>query len=494
MILDPISARMSSPKVSVILTAHNYAEYLETCLESAVAQTYDDYEVVVVDDGSTDETPQILREYTYEYPDRVTVVRLPGEGLPTAANAGIEASKGEYVVRLDADDYFDENILTVLANYLSDNPDIDLVYPDYYTFDDKNEIIDHVRLPEVGEEIKLLNRSPLAAGALYRKSAWEELGGYNESLDYQEDYDFWIRFTSRFDVRNVNLPLMYYRQHGESMSTNLSGRLDARRSVKRKFVDSQLAESLADRSVLAVIPAREERRVDAPDWVGDPLNGEPLALYQLDGRPLIEYSIKAAINAERVDRVMVSTESKAIAETARAVGAEVPSLRREGLAGSHVTLSEVVNNHLDFVAASDAYEPDLVVVLPYVTPLRSATHINEAVDTMHIFSVDSVISVEQNKKFLWQPGKFGIEPLFEERLLREEKEGLYQENGALYVVEPAVLRNQSEIIGEHVGHILMQRQSSVHVDLWSDLALCEKLLETTPETETPMTELENDDD
>ena len=485
---------MSSPKVSVVVTAHNYAEYLETCLDSAVSQTYDNYEVVVVDDGSTDETPEILKEYTYEYPDLFTVVRLSGEGLPTASNAGIDAAEGEYVVRLDADDYFDENILTVLANYLDANPDVELVYPDYYTFDDGEEIIDHVRLPEVGEEIKLLNRSPLAAGAMYRKSAWEQLGGYNESLDYQEDYDFWIRFISEFDVRNVNLPLMYYRQHDDSMSTNLSGRLDARQSVKREFVETRLGDDLAERDVFAVIPARDERRVDAPNGVEDPLDGEPLALYELDGRPLIEYTVEAALDAERVDRVTVSTESEPIAEAARAAGASVPSLRPGRLAGSHVQLPEVVENHLDIVAASDAYEPDLVAVLPYVTPLRTAAHVDEAVDTMHIFSVDSVISVEQNKKFLWQPGKFGLEPLFEERLLREEKEGLYQENGAIYVTDPSVVRNRSEIIGEHVGHVLMQRHASVHVDSWVDLALCEQVLRAARETGTSVAAMEGDDD
>ncbi|MFC6864709.1 glycosyltransferase [Halomicroarcula sp. GCM10025817] len=485
---------MASPKVSVVVTAHNYAKYLEACLNSAVNQTYDDYEVVVVDDGSTDETPEILREYTYEYPDLFTTVRLSGEGLPTAANAGIDTAEGEYVVRLDADDYFDENILTVLSNYLDANPDIDLVYPDYYTFDDGEDIINHVRLPEVGEEIKLLNRSPLAAGAMYRKSAWEQLGGYNESLDYQEDYDFWIRFISEFDVRNVNLPLMYYRQHGESMSTNLSGRLDARRSVKREFVETKLEGDLVDREVLAVIPARTERRIDAPDGVGDPLGGKPLALYELCGRPLIEYTIEAALEADRVDKVTVSTESEAIAEVARHAGAEVPALRPERLAATHVELAEVVANHLDVVAASGAYEPDVVAILPYVSPLRTAAHVDEALDTKQIFSVDSVIGVEQNKKFLWQPGKFGLEPLFEERLLREEKEGLYQENGGLYVTEPSVVRNRSQIIGEHVGHVLMQRHASVHVDSWLDLSLCERVLETANETETPVSELENDDD
>jgi len=126
---------MDSPKASIIITAHNYADYLPACLDSALNQTYDDYEIIVVDDGSTDETSNILREYKFEHPDTIRCIRLEGQGLPGAANAGIEIAEGEYVVRLDGDDMFDENILTVEINYLESNPQMDLVYPDYYTVD-----------------------------------------------------------------------------------------------------------------------------------------------------------------------------------------------------------------------------------------------------------------------------------------------------------------------------------------------------------------------
>lgn len=480
---------MSSPEISVIVTAHNYAEYLEKCLDSAIEQTHDSYEVVVVDDGSTDETPEILQEYTYEHPDLFTTVRLSGEGLSTAANAGIEAAEGKYVIRLDADDYFDENTLTVLANYLNSNPDIELVYPDYYTVSDDEQILNHIRLPEIGQEVKLLNRSPLAAGAMYWKSAWEQLGGYKDKLSYQEDYDFWIRFIDKFDVRNVNLPLMYYRQHGDSMSTNLSGRLNARRSLKRDFVENTLGNELPNQEVLAVIPAREEQRVQAPDFVDDPLSNQPLALYEVGNQTLLEYSIETASNARRVDRVIVSTESEAIAEVARSAGAEVPELRPEHLSESHVQLSDVVNDLLDRLESKESYSPEIVAILPYISPLRKSEHIDEAIDTLHIFSVDSVLSVNENQKFLWQPGKFGLEPLHEERLLREEKEGLYQESGGIYVVEHDVIRNRSEIVGKHVGHILMQSHTSVDINSWIDLKLCEKIIDVSNENSRDITEL-----
>jgi CMP-N-acetylneuraminic acid synthetase len=462
---------MASPKVSVIVTAHNYAEFIKEALDSALAQTFDDFELVVVDDGSTDETPEILRNYSYEYPETVRVVTLDGIGLAGACNRGIEVAEGDYIIRLDADDYFDENILTIEANCLDSNPDIDLVYPDYYTVDKHGEIIDHVRLPKVGEEVKLLDRSPLAAGAMYRRDAWEEIGGYNESLSYQEDYDFWIKFITEFDVHNVNLPLMYYRQHGSSMSTNFSARMDARRDVKHDFVEKRVDTSEID--VLGVIPARRESRVDPPE---SEESIECLALSEIDGRSLIDYNIKEALTSEHIDRLLVSTEDEEVARQSKEAGADVPFLRQPELSSPTAQLSEVMESLLDRLDTDEI--PDIITVLPYVSPLRTANQIDEAIDTAVMFSVDSVISVSENKKFLWRPGKYGLEPLFKKRLLRRDRETTYHENGAIYVTRPETVRNQSELIGQHVGHILMQEENSVHIDSWFDYRICQEMIQS----------------
>lgn len=460
------------PKVSVIVTAHNYVEYLEKCLDSVLRQTYDDYEIVVVDDGSTDETPEILRDYSYEHPETIKVLTLSGEGLPTACNRGIEAASGEYIIRLDADDYFDENILMVEASFLEANPDVDLVYPDYYTINKEGEILDHVRLPKVGKEVKLLDRSPLAAGAMYRRSAWEEIGGYNESLHYQEDYDFWIKFTTEFDVHNVNLPLMYYRQHGSSMSTNFAARMNARRDVKRAFVEAR--GEFEELEVLGIVPARAERRIDFPFDVDG-----PLSLVEVDDRPLIEFTIAESLQAEHVDRLLVSTEDDEIAEVSRDLGAEVPFLRDEELSSPMTQLADVVESLLAGLRTTEDYEPDVLAILPYISPLRTAKHVDEAIDTSLIFSVDSVISVYESTDFLWQPGKYGLEPLFEERLLRRERDSTYHENGAIYVTKPETVIRRNELIGQHVGHILMEERNSLHIDSWFDFEVCSHLLKST---------------
>jgi glycosyltransferase involved in cell wall biosynthesis/CMP-N-acetylneuraminic acid synthetase len=460
---------MSSPKISVIVTAYNYDQYIETALDSALDQTFEDFEIVVVDDGSTDETPEILKEYSYEHADKIKPITLEGVGLASACNRGIEVAEGDYIVRLDADDYFDENILTVESSYLDSNPEAELVYPDYYTVDKDGEIIDHVRLPKIGEEVKLLNRSPLAAGAMYRKGAWKAIGGYNESLEYQEDYQFWINFITEFDVYNINLPLMYYRQHDSSMSTNFAARMDARRDVKRDFVNTRIDTD--ELTVLGIIPARRESRVSLPNHE-DTIDN--LALSEIAGRPLLDYSITESLASTHIDRLIVSTEDYEIAKISRDLGAEVPFMREDELSDSTTQLWEVVESILYKIDSDD--QPDIIVILPYVTPLRTADQIDEAVDTSLMFSVDSVISVYENKRFLWRPGKYGLEPLFEKRLLRRDRETTYHENGAIYVTKPETVRNQGELIGQHVGHILMQNKNSVHIDSWFDYKTCEDAL------------------
>jgi glycosyltransferase involved in cell wall biosynthesis/CMP-N-acetylneuraminic acid synthetase len=458
---------------SVIITAHNYGHYLPKCIDSTLDQTYDDYEVVIVDDGSTDNTQEILSEYEFDYPDTIRTIRLDGKGVSAASNVGIEAAEGKYVMRLDADDYIDENLLSVQAIYLDQNPEVDLVYPDYFTTDESGEVKEYVRLPAVEEEVKLLNRLPIGTGSLFKKSVWQELGGYDEEFYYQEDYDFWIRLTNKYNVHNVNLPLLYYRQHDSSKSDNISGRLEARRDVKSKFVENNLHSKANESEVLCVIPARTEERIEYP---ADHQNQNPLALLELAGRPLLDYTVCEALAADRIDRTILSTESKQIAKRGKELGAEVPFMRPPELSQPSAMLSEVVLHLLKKLRREESYSPDIIILPQYISPMKNAAYLDEAVETFIMFNVDSVISVKINNKFLWHPGKYGLDPLFEERLLREDREEIYQENGAISVLTPELLRDKGKLVGNRVGHTVMGEIPSIHIDQWFDFWQCNQIL------------------
>ncbi|HID60619.1 MAG TPA: glycosyltransferase [Hadesarchaea archaeon] len=450
------------PKVSVVITAHNYGKYLKQCLESTLNQNYDDYEVIVVNDGSTDNTTEVLQEYE----NRVKIINLPGLGLAAACNRGIAATSGEYIIRLDADDFFDENILLIEADYLDDHQNVDLVYPDYYLVNEKGEIIEHVKQMKVGEELKLLYRNPLAAGAMFRKKKFKELGGYIEKPGYTEDYDFWIRFATKYKVANINLPLMYYRKHGKSMSSDHRWKTGAIRHVKEEFVKTKLSDMLKKIKILAIIPARAESRID----------GGKLALRSLNGKPLIAYTIEEALKCRLLNRVVVSTEDEEIAEVAKGYGAEVPFFRPKELSAEGVSVELVALHILDRFKEKEKYVPDIIAILHVVSPLKKEYHITEAINTMLIFNVDTVISATNNNSFHWRPGPHGLSPLFEKRLLKHEREILYEENGAIYVVKREVLEKTMNVIGKSVAHIEMLPSESIHVDSEFDFWMAEQIL------------------
>ena len=447
-------------KVSIIITAHNYGKYLRQCIESALNQHYDDYEVIIVNDGSTDYTKNILK--VYETNPRVKIFNLGGIGLAAASNYGIKNSGGEYIIRLDADDYFDENILLIESNILDKHPEIGQVYPDYYRVNQYGEIIEHVRLPKVHDEIKLLDRSPLAAGAMYRRSCYLAIDGYNEKLRYQEDYDFWLRFVDKFNVYNVNLPLMYYRQHGKSMSTNAVPRMNARRTVKRTIAKRNLNKPV----VLGIIPAKEN------DW-----NGKSLALEKLNGKPVLAYSVEETLKCESLSRVIVSTDSAEIANLAKELGAEVPFIRPKSMSLNTIPLEDVYINVLNYLEKdAEGSLPDLVVSMQICSPLRKAVHIQEAIDTMALHDTDSVISVFSDKSFRWKHGPDGLVPVFfKKRLLRHEKETTFQENGAVYVYKTKnLLKNRG--LGKSISYIEMLSEESLRLKSLLDFWIVDQML------------------
>jgi GT2 family glycosyltransferase len=253
----------------------------------------------------------------------VKIVTTEGLGLAGAANLGVRSSSGEYVIRLDADDYFDENILLVLSNYLDVHPNVGMVFCDYYTVDTHGEIIEQRRRAKLNSEVELLDRPALAAGAMYRRSCFDRIGGYDESLRYQEDYDFWIKFIEKFVVRNVSLPLMYYRMHGSSMSRNWEGRMKARRAVKQRFVEANRDRHAS--KILAIVPAR-----------ADILDGKKLPLLPLGTSDLLGRAIDSLTGCDLVDRIVVSTEDQDTADRAKQLGVDVPYLRSRASAGPGV--------------------------------------------------------------------------------------------------------------------------------------------------------------
>ena len=124
-----------SPLVTVYIPSYNYGRFLSEAVESVLRQTFDSWELLLIDEGSTDNSAEIMS--LYKNNSKIHLHNTNNIGLPEVANFAISKAEGKYIIRLDADDVFDENILLVLSNYLERNPKVALIFPDYFLMDEQ---------------------------------------------------------------------------------------------------------------------------------------------------------------------------------------------------------------------------------------------------------------------------------------------------------------------------------------------------------------------
>ncbi len=207
---------MTSPTVSIILPTLNDDDYISKAIESIISQTYDDFEIVIVDDESTDGTI----EYLTNHPDsRINlIVRKDENGITSAINYGIQQSQGELIARHDADDWSDIERLKKQVTYFNENDEIALVGTGAHLVNENGNVQSRRRVLNCVSLDDLIKHNEFVHGSvMMRKEALESVGGYDEWFPTTEDYDLWLRLADKYEVRNIDEPLYYFRQHDESL-------------------------------------------------------------------------------------------------------------------------------------------------------------------------------------------------------------------------------------------------------------------------------------
>ncbi|MBL1173946.1 glycosyltransferase family 2 protein [Pantanalinema sp. GBBB05] len=209
---------LNNPVVSVIMPCYNQGQYLDEAVDSVLAQTYPDFEIIVINDGSTDEAT-VDRLQHYEKPG-VQVIHTENRGPSSARNTGIQRAKGRYILPLDADDRIAPTYMATAIPILESNSNIGLVYSGAEFFGEKTGRSD---LPPYSFPAVLLGNMIFNSG-FYRKADWETVGGYNTKMVYGwEDYDFWLSIIE-LGREVVYLPELFYcyRQLPNSRSERLT--------------------------------------------------------------------------------------------------------------------------------------------------------------------------------------------------------------------------------------------------------------------------------
>lgn len=210
------------PKVSVIIPCFNTGRHLGDAIRSVLDQTFADFEIVIVDDGSNDNTPEVVRSFE---DSRIRYVWQENRGLPSARNTGIRASSGEYVAFLDADDWFLPRKLELQARFLDEHPEAGGVASGWIETDEQGRMLREAKpwhwKPSLGLTECVMGVPLTVHAALLRRYWLDAVGLFDERLHWREDWDLWLRLVAD-GCRFVWLPTVVcsYRLHGKNMARN----------------------------------------------------------------------------------------------------------------------------------------------------------------------------------------------------------------------------------------------------------------------------------
>lgn len=227
------------PLVSIIIPNYNHAQYVGDAIWSVLTQEYRNFEIIVVDDGSTDNSREVITQFG----DKVQYIHQKNAGLSAARNTGIKASKGVLIGVLDADDMYESIFLSTLVVTLQENPDADGVYCGYQFVDHKNNLLPQIEARPVDHDKlydALLDGNFFVPESIFlRRYVYDNVGLFDETLRACEDWDVWLRVTKKYKIVHSPNILTRHRILPGSMSTDPQRMLTYRLAVLKKHVGDE---------------------------------------------------------------------------------------------------------------------------------------------------------------------------------------------------------------------------------------------------------------
>ena len=436
----------AAPLVSVYVVSHNYGRFLQEAIESVLRQQFESWEILLIDDNSADNTPEVMALYASD--PRIRIFRTKGIGLPAVANMALREARGEHIVRLDGDDILDENFLYVMVGYMKRQPDLALVFPDYYLIDEEGEIFGHERRQKISEVNHMVDLPPNGACTLVRKKVLESVGGYREDLGAQDGLDLWTKIRNTHRALNVNLPLFYYRRHGHNLTNKSQRILAARRQIKRDAIASDLGQV---RPVLAVIPVRQHYDFRPNLWATN-----------LNGKSLLQRKIELVLGSQLFDKVIVASDTDEI----RATLAKFPDPRLEYFfrdTSSTLRSRSIVGT---LAGVAERFDPQFkgITVLCYVpSPFVQIGSLEEAIFTLVMNDADSSVGVEEIKEPVFTRTPHGLRAINSSSEYRTDFDVVYREANIALATRNRNLRSGC-LVGPRTVNFLVSPEESFFVD------------------------------
>lgn len=358
--------------VSIIITNFNYEKYIHRCVRSCLAQTLDKnlYEIILVDDNSRDNSINILK--SYERFENIKIIKNKKNiGVAASSNKAIKISKGKYFIRLDSDDYINENMLEFMSNYILSNNKIFGVACNYFLIDEKEKKVSHLKARE----------KPIACGIMYNKKLFIKYGMYNSNYRHREEEELRARLKEKYIIHYLEIPLYRYRLH----QTNKTKTSDYSHKFKDKIENLKNEYyKIKGKNVAIIIPARAGSK-----------RFKNKNIHKINNKPMINIVINEAKKIKFKKMIFVSTENKKIKNIIKKNRIKIID-RPKNLSGDNVNKIDVIRHAAYEIKKKYGNKFDFIMSLQANSPNIKSYQISECLYKLASKKLDEVMSINDD--------------------------------------------------------------------------------------------------
>jgi glycosyltransferase involved in cell wall biosynthesis len=211
-----------SPKVSIITGAYNAQDFISETIKSVLSQSFCDFEWIIIDDGSTDDTPAILAK-AQEEDARIKLCSHENMGLTQTLNVGLEKATGEFIARIDCDDLWEYEKLEKQVEFLDSHPEVGLLACNYEQIDEDGNHLGKSHAPYLSDHDTIcksfIKFNPFVhSSVMFRRSILDKVGGYDPHFKYTQDYQYWVRMAQHTKLTSLKDVLVYHRVSKQAIS------------------------------------------------------------------------------------------------------------------------------------------------------------------------------------------------------------------------------------------------------------------------------------
>ncbi len=446
-------------QVTVYILNYNYGKYISKAIESVLAQTYKDIELIIIDDGSTDHSIDIIKRYA----EFATIVQQSNIGLVKSILKAFSMANGEYVMRLDADDWLLEGCIEELVKKITLDRSAALVFPDYYEVDEFGQIIRQIKRHDFTNNVTLLDQPAHGACTLIRKEYYFAVGGHDDSLMCQDGVDIWLSLTERYQVVNVSKPLFYYRKHGQSLTTDEGRILSTKSDIYRKHA---IKRGYSKETTFAFVPVRSQQ-----------INGVEYSSIKLGNKTVLEWVVEKTKRSDLVDKTIILVETPDLADFACQLFSDEPNIvvsernnkdARQGVG--------IENSIIDYLSAYNEVSLENIIVLTVNYPFSRHNYIDSAIYSMFLFGSQSVDSVIMDNSIFYYHDGSGLKQWID-NYIRKERDDIYMRRGGISVFKKNTYLDTKRENPVKMGHVIVDKISSFEIRSGEDLEIANFMAE-----------------